>query len=125
MPLEDLASSVLRQQEEERLYAIQKGRTMGIDSIGFVAVPLPPVSVASSDGKERCDSPSLMPTRVDSSNSLRGAGAVFLTRYSRRQSSGSLPRSPSTLNESGPPCGARTSIPDRMVCCQTECIATI
>lgn len=132
-----LASDVLQQQEEERLYALQKGRTfVGSSPTAAAApsvVPPAPVSLQASfesvyaDRLGACDSPGLAPpsahppllTAADDAGSLQSTGAIFLTRFSRRNSSSSaLARaSPLGPNSVGPPCGPRTSIPDRMVRC--------
>jgi len=130
-----LASDVLQQQEEERLYALQKGRTfVGSSPTAAAApsvVPPAPVSLQASfesvyaDRLGACDSPGLAPpsahppllTAADDAGSLQSTGAIFLTRFSRRNSSSSaLARaSPLGPNSVGPPCGPRTSIPDRML----------
>lgn len=129
----DLAASVLRQAEEERQYCMQKGRSVPsalspVHSIHSVATaslepnsPPAPVSVPSSvtdvkptgyDMPLASLSPGYMqqqpsPHRSSSARSddgLRGAGAIFLTRYSQRR----------TLSI-GTPSGPHTSIPDREV----------
>lgn len=120
-----LHSSVLQQQEEEERYAREKGRSVASPSHVAGAAPSAaatareappsPLSVASSDAMDGCASPSAMPTLVgamDPASPFRGAGAIFITRYSRRNSFGKSPLGPNSL---GPPCGARTSIPDRVV----------
>ena len=138
-----LSDEVSRQAEEERQYCLQKGRTMlGSPSAAAASpalqpppapqlpcVPPSPVSVASSEALDiPAGSPSVHPilASLPLEDSLRGAGAIFLTRYSRRNSSTALATTWQQEQQHlelmrqqqmmGPPCGARTSIPDREVC---------
>jgi hypothetical protein len=128
-PTDNLAAQIAREAEEERRYALEKGRAVpslpGISADAPSPLPpfRPPELVTLASEASVCEethsgiaaaSPSLMPLEFGAE--LRGAGAVFLTKYSpRRQQLVQVP-SPSPTLRSQPqrtPTGALTSIPDR------------
>jgi hypothetical protein len=69
-----LADTVMREAEEEREYAMQKGRPPALNC---------GASVSDFGGSEGLQQTSEVPPMESSDVSLRGAGAVFLTRYGR------------------------------------------
>ena len=131
----DFESDIRRQQEEERLWALKKGRAPASSPVdAWTEVPTPaPVAATPApwielqhasfeSSAKRCESPgfALRPgSPLLSTSEVSNREIAFLTRYSRRNNSSSAPvrSSPLGMNSVGPPCGARTSIPDRLVRC--------
>ena len=131
----DFESDIRRQQEEERLWALKKGRAPASSSLdAWTEVPTPaPVAATPApwielqhapfeSSAKRCESPGFAfrpGSPLLSTSEVSNREIAFLTRYSRRNNSSSAPvrSSPLGMNSVGPPCGARTSIPDRLVRC--------
>lgn len=102
MSAEDLATTVARELAEERLYAQQRGRPT-------------PIACSSSTSEYKIEPPSFAPEPTFSQPTqealksalpledagLRGAGAIFLTRYGRGRSATSVASS-SHSNYSSP-----------------------
>lgn len=110
-PDSSLSAAVRRQEEEERRYSLEKGRLVGVPTVPSSPLrPLAPQFVPEpwSDKAQvpfMCGSPSMTPLPALSDDaSMHDAGAIFITRYSRRSST-----------SYAPPCGAHTSVPDRHV----------
>jgi len=108
-PDSSLSAAVRRQEEEERRYSLEKGRLVGVPTVPSSPLrPLAPQFVPEpwSDKAQvpfMCGSPSMTPLPALSDDaSMHDAGAIFITRYSRRSST-----------SYAPPCGAHTSVPDR------------
>jgi len=115
MGTELLSREVQRQAEEERRYSLEKGWAAESPSGTIAAAPLSPAkssrpqepgtarSTDTFDGAlHQCGSPSMTFAAPMDISSFRATGAIFATRFSRRSSP-----------TYAPPCGARTSIPDR------------
>lgn len=131
----DFESDIRRQQEEERLWALKKGRAPASSSLdAWTEVPTPaPVAATPApwielqhapfeSSAKRCESPGFAfrpGSPLLSTSEVSNREIAFLTRYSRRNNSSCAPvrSSPLGMNSVGPPCGARTSIPDRLVRC--------
>ncbi|KOO32878.1 hypothetical protein Ctob_012968, partial [Chrysochromulina tobinii] len=129
----DFESDIRRQQEEERLWALKKGRAPASSSLdAWTEVPTPaPVAATPApwielqhapfeSSAKRCESPGFAfrpGSPLLSTSEVSNREIAFLTRYSRRNNSSSAPvrSSPLGMNSVGPPCGARTSIPDRLL----------
>ena len=122
-----LASEVLRQQEEERLWAIEKHQVLA--PADALLPPSPPPSIEPQAPLLRvnrsCDSLDVLQvsTPLLATNDDPSSGAAFLAQL-RRQST---TRGTITLGGQsiGPPCGARTSIPDRVVSVYMHLVLTL